>query len=666
MQVNVEQALKRAKKHAKKGELAQAEESYLAVLESFPQNKRAQDGLAELREMSLVEAPPPPERVQELIGLFTQGRLQEVLERGNGLIEAFPRTAVLYNIVGAANVGLKRLDEALQNYRKALEINPTYAEAHNNMANAQKDKGDIDAAIASYREAIRLKPDYAEAYNNMGTALLAKGDMKAALESYGEAIRLKPDYAGAYNNLGAAQQARGDLAAAIRNFQQALKINPDYVDALGNMSAALKDQGKLDAALAGYRKVVKLRPDMAAAHNGLGAVLKAQGDLQGAIEHYKTAIRISPDYAGGYNNMGNALQAQGDFEGAIGNFEHALKLSPGHVGVHRNLSLIKKYKAGDPQIEQMKKLAEQDRLSMQDKIQLGFALGKACGDTGETAEAFKWLALGNALRKKELKYDIATDRALFAQIKESFSQPPAQLETAEPAKHRPVFIVGMPRSGTSLAEQILASHSGVYGAGELPLLYASLRKAGWPTPLFGADHLGRLRAEYLTGLAAFGVSEASVTDKMPLNFRWVGHVLCAFPEAVVIHTMRDARATCWSVYKHYFSSRGNGYAYDIDDIVAYYKMYVDLMAFWRENFPGRIYDLSYEALTQEQEEETRKLLAHAGLTWEDACLEFHKTERAVLTTSSPQVRQKMYRGSSEEWRKYEEFLGPMMEGLAGL
>ncbi len=618
---------------------------------------------AALQAMSGVGAAPPPERVQELIGLFTQGRLRDVLSRGSRLIEAFPRAAVLYNIVGAAHAGLKQPDAALQNYRQALEINPSYAEAHNNKANALKDKGDIAAAIASYREAIRLKPDYAEAYNNMGTALQANGDTEAALECYRKAISLKPDYAGAYSNMGAAQLATGELSAAMENFQQALGINPDNVDALGNLSAALKEQGKLAAALAGYRKVILLRPDMASAHNGLGTVLQAQGDIQGALECYKTAIRLAPDYAGGYNNMGNALQAQGDFEGALGNFGQALKLAPYHVEVHRNVSHIKKYQAGDPQIEQMQKLAERASLSLQDKIQLGFALGKAYGDTGDTAEAFRWLSLGNALRKKELKYDIAADRALFTQIKAGFSQALPQQGGA--LGHRPVFIVGMPRSGTSLAEQILASHSGVYGAGELPLLYASLKKAGWPTPLFDASHLARLREEYLKGLSAFGVSEASITDKMPLNFRWTGFILSAFPEAVVIHTTRDARATCWSVFKHYFSSRGNAYAYDIEDVVAYYKMYADLMAFWHKKFPGRIYDLSYEALTQNQEAETRKLLGHAGLEWEDQCLEFHKTERAVLTTSSPQVRKKMYQGSSEEWKKYAEQLKPMIEQLEG-
>lgn len=549
-------------------------------------------------------AAPAPSQMQELISIYTQGKLEDVLTQGAALIAEFPRAPVLHNIVGAANMGLKRLDTALQNYRQALEINPHYAEAHNNMANALKDKGDLEAAIASYQEAIRLKPDYAEAHNNMGTVLLAQGHAEAAIASFERAIELKPDYARACNN-------------------------------------------------------------MAAAHNDLGMELSSQGDFAGAKAHYKTAIKLNPAHFSGYNNLGDVLKVQGDLAGAIESFEQALKLDPGNIRVHRNLSVIKKYKAGDPQIEQMRKIAAQEELSLQDKIRLGFALGKACDDILEVDEAFKWLSLGNRLRKEELAYDILSDLPQFSQVKESFAQVPLPPVAGRQAGHRPVFILGMPRSGTTLVEQILASHSAVFGAGELPLATSSLKTAGWPPRPSEDGYLSRFREEYLRGLSAFGVSETFITDKMPLNFRWVGFILSAMPEAVVIHTRRDARATCWSVFKNYFSSSGNGYSCDLADAVAYYKMYADMMDFWHEKFPGRIYDLSYEALTQNQEEETRKLLRHVGLDWEDACLEFHKSDRAVLTSSLAQVRQKMYGGSSEEWKKYERHLGPMIEGLQG-
>ena len=229
----------------------------------------------------------------------------------------------------------------------------------------------------------------------------------------------------------------------------------------------------------------------------------------------------------------------------------------------------------------------------------------------------------------------------------------------------PIFVLGMPRSGTTLVEQVLASHSRVFGAGELELLESAVAAHGSTEIPPSIDSFTRIRDAYRQGLAKLGVAEAFVTDKMPLNFRWIGYICTALPEARIVHVQRDARATCWSCFKHYFSSRGNGFASDLRDVARYYRLYADLMAFWHDRFPGRIHDLSYEALTEHQEDQTRSLLAYLGLDWEDACLAFHLAERSVQTASATQVRQRLYQGSSEAWRRYEAHLGPMLEVLAG-
>ena len=168
---------------------------------------------------------------------------------------------------------------------------------------------------------------------------------------------------------------------------------------------------------------------------------------------------------------------------------------------------------------------------------------------------------------------------------------------------------------------------------------------------------------YLESLAALNIPENIITDKMSLNFRWIGFILSAFPKARIINLTRDSRATCWSIYKHCFAGKGNGYAYDMDDLVEFYKLYIDLMSFWRERYPNSIYDLCYEDLTENQKQETRRLLEFCGLEWEEQCLDFHITKRAVRTSSFAQVRKRMYKGSSEAWRKYEEHLQPMINGL---
>ena len=223
----------------------------------------------------------------------------------------------------------------------------------------------------------------------------------------------------------------------------------------------------------------------------------------------------------------------------------------------------------------------------------------------------------------------------------------------------------MPRSGTTLVEQILASHSQVYGVGEMKLLGQSVNSIKRTSGQLSSDQLQSIRKSYLSGLKRIGAAEPYITDKMPLNFTRIGYIFAALPEAKVIHVIRDARATCWSNFKSFFTEKGNDFAYDLQDVAEYYKMYIDLMSFWHKKFPGRIYDLNYEALTEHQEDETRRLLEHVGLSWEDQCLEFYKTKRTIRTVSAAQVRQKMYQGSSKEWRKYEKHLEPMVEVLRG-
>ena len=223
----------------------------------------------------------------------------------------------------------------------------------------------------------------------------------------------------------------------------------------------------------------------------------------------------------------------------------------------------------------------------------------------------------------------------------------------------------MPRSGTTLVEQIVSSHSLVYGAGELALLDQGLELLNATSSELSNHNMRDLHRTYCDGLRRFDTAELCVTDKMPLNFRWIGFILRAIPDAKIIHVRRDARATCWSVFKHYFSTTGNGYAHDLHDLGEYYKMYHDLMAFWHARHPGRVYDIKYEDLTVDQESETRKLILYLGLEWQDQCLEFYNNKRAVKTASNLQVREKLYTGSSEKWRNYAPYLVDLEAALAG-
>ena len=506
--------------------------------------------------------------------------------------------------------------------------------------------------------------------------LYHKGKIREALDILNTLITRYPDVPELYNIAGSCYAGLGRPGAAVKSFNQALKIQPDYAPAHSNLGNVLRNAGQLKAAIESYKRALKVMPDDAMAHSNLGNAYRDLGQPEAAIESYRQAIKIQPDNAEAHNNLGTSLRETGQMEAAARSYEQAINIQPNNAMAHRNISSLKQYHADDPQINLMEKVLSYPALNDSDRKHLCFALAKANEDLGNQEKMFKYLNEGNHLRKKELNYTIDQDKQLFSVIKEIFR---TKKITTEPSKHveaatiQPVFIVGMPRSGTSLVEQVLASHSKVHGAGELstisslvgPILKGFLTKGGNPDQKpVSENQVTAIRDGYLESLSSLGAPENIITDKMPLNFRWIGFILLALPEAKIIHINRDARATCWSIYKNYFPGTGNRYAYNLDDLGKYYRLYTDLMGFWHQYFPNKIYNICYENLTNNQREETRKLLQYCELDWEDNCLNFHNNKRAVRTASATQVQNKMYQGSSEAWKRYEKYLQPLIKSLA--
>ncbi|MBT5666830.1 MAG: tetratricopeptide repeat protein [Rhodospirillaceae bacterium] len=283
------------------------------------------------------EDQPNENPVEALLALYNQGRLAEVIERTNALVEKFPDEIVLFNILGAANAGLKRFDDAIESYNRAILIDPSVAALHNNLGNAQQDKGDLAAAIASFGKALELDPDYAEAHSGLGGALKDSGDIPAAIDSYNRALAINPDFAEALNNLGNAYREQGDFPAAVERYKRALAIRGDYAEAHYNLGRAQHEMGDVPAAIESYRSAVAINKDFVEAHNSLGGALRVVGDLDSAIESYTSAIYLNPDYAGYHFNLGAALKDKGDLDDAIECYAHALQLRPDFAEAHRNL-----------------------------------------------------------------------------------------------------------------------------------------------------------------------------------------------------------------------------------------------------------------------------------------------------------------------------------------
>ena len=559
--------------------------------------------------------------------LLGQNRFKELLKTCTLMLEKFPKSSKLLNIKGIAHHGLAEFDKAINCYENALIANPSYGEAYNNMGNTFKIKGNIDRAIESFKKAIVLKPEFAEAYNNMGVTYQASGENSLAILQFQKAINIKIDFVDAYINKGNAFRVVGDLNSSIKQFQKVLEIAPNSADAFFSMGLTLRDQGFFEE----------------------------------AIINFKNAITIKPEHFEAYNFMGNALKSVGRTERAISIFEKALCIKEDFFEIHRHLAYSKKYDGSEAQIETLLKLRERPGLSNEDQININFTLAKIYDDLKKYEKSFLFLVEGNRLRKNQLRYNINDDIELFNSLKARFKDHNLKEMVLDNAydtnKVTPIFIMGMPRSGTTLIEQIISSHSKVYGAGELNFLSKSVELNDLVNVDFTDHSLTEFRNYYFEQLKTLETNQMFITDKMPLNFRWCGFILKAIPEAKIIHVTRDRMATCFSLFKSYFSSTGNRYAYELKDIADYYNLYQELMEFWSLNFPEKIYELNYDHLTEYPQKEIEDVIKFTGLKWEDQCLDYQKNVRPVMTLSKTQVREKIYQGSSQKWKNYEEFLG---------
>ncbi len=612
------------------------------------------------------------QEMYQIINLYRSGQMRETEDICRKLIDSYPTDIMLLNVLGAALQAQTKTEEAVKCYTKAIALNPSYSDTYNNRGVALKCLGRFKEAVADYEIAIRIKPDYAEAYSNLANAQISLNDINLAISNCEKAIQLNPKFADPYNSMGSALHLLGKLEDALSFFNRCIELNPNLSLAHANKGRVLRDLGCFSAALNSIDLAIEYGPEQAEYYNSRGTVLFELKRPSEAVSSYSKATLLRPNYADAYTNRGNAYLELGELDRARADHSMAIQIQPHLVEAHHSLSLLKKYNSGDLQIEIMEELLRESKVSEFNRMILFFTLAKAYEDLGQLDKAFDYLLKGNRHRRSQLNYCPKESTELFTKIKDVFAE--CKIEELVPcdgasADFQPIFILGMPRSGTSLVEQILASHSLVHGAGELETLgklgASMLSDPEILNPRNLKLNIDRIktRNQYIEAVRSLNTTKKIITDKMPINFLWIGLIQIALPEAKIIHVKRDPRATCWSVFKSLFSSDGNRFAYDLEDIAEYYIQYRKLMSFWHKLYPGKIYELNYEELTENQEIESRKLLEFCDLHWEESCLNFHMTQRVVNTASSAQVRKQMFKGSSYVWKKYETLLSPYFNRL---
>jgi tetratricopeptide (TPR) repeat protein len=620
---------------------------------------------------------PDPAEVLNNQGMMLTGtnRHEEALANFDAALSLNPDFVEAHNNRAVVLVAIKRRDEALLSYGKALALRPGMIRVLNNRGNLLQELDRVDEALADYDKALALDPNFVGAINGRGSALQKLNRTSEAERVLRRAIELQPDHVEAYCNLGIVFADYGRLQEAEAAIRHAIELKPDHVVSLVNLAKVLTDLGKYDEAEEVARRAVALDPDYAEAHFNLGNALMLLGRHHEAEAVTRRAIALKPTLAGAHHNLGVALMDLGRLAEAREASERAIALAPREPMHFRQLGEVIKYTNGDPFLTALEVLSKGEAsLAVTKQIDLHFALAKAYADIGRPEDEFRRLLAGNRLKRTRIEYDEAAVLGVIDRVQQVFTPEfiRASQGMGEPSA-APIFIVGMPRSGTSLIEQILASHPQVYGAGELKLLdraiadvHCSMREvSAYPDIALhmSDEHFRKLGQNYLARVRHLTPAASHITDKMPANFVFAGLIHLALPNATIIHAVRDPVDTCISCFSKLFTE-GNFQTYDLAELGRYYRHYKTLMQHWHAVLPpGRILDVHYEDTVADVEGVARRIVAHCGLPWDPRCLEFYSTKRIVRTSSAAQVRRPIYASSIGRRHSYGALLEPLLAEL---
>jgi tetratricopeptide (TPR) repeat protein len=619
--------------------------------------------LDSLRQALAIEPDDADALVDAADALRGLGRAREAVPLYQRALLLSPQLPEAQNNLGNAFLELGEYADAVGRYQRALGLKPQDAQILCNLSNALRQLGRLDEAAATSRRAIALDPGLSIAHNNLGLALAALGRREQAVASYRQALQLVPAYVEALNNLGNVLRDLGERRSAVPLYAQAIGLDPGRAESHCNLGNVLFELRESDEAVASYRQALALQPDYAPAHLGLAFALRQQRRPADAEVSCQAALAVNANYVEAISFLGELRADGGQFDQAEKLFQRALEINPDFSFALASIATHRKMTGDDTDWLQRAEALLAKQLPLGHEISLRYALGKYFDDLQQYDEAFSQYRQANELTKRYgIKYNSANLTQRIDLIIRSFDPMLVRewRDRASPSEV-PVFIIGMPRSGTSLTEQILASHPAVFGGGEVTFwnaAYDAYRDAELEGKA-GANLIPGMARNYLEHLASLSGGAPRVVDKMPANFMYAGLIHAVFPQARIIHMQRHPLDTCLSIYFQNFFNIGP-YANDLDDLAHYYSEYFRITSHWRAVLPATtLLEVPYEALIEDQEGWTRRMLDFIGLPWDPKCLDFHRTDRVVITASRWQVRQKITAASAGRWRNYEKYVAPL-------
>lgn len=564
--------------------------------------------------------------------------------------------------------------EARQLLEEVLATLPQHADALHLLGILAQQTGKSSEALELLSRSITIAPENPIFHQNLGNLQAQLGDLLSAARSYQRSLELDPQNMQCWLQLGELLDQNGEHVSAEQCYANALKLDMNDEDNWMKLARCLRRQDRLDEAISVYLERLKCSPTNVRLLIDTGLALTKRGNLSQSAKALQEAVRLDPASAEAQYNLGVVYAEQGDFEAAKKAYEESLRLDPASTQPYPNLAAITRFKGGEALIGEME---HRLKVGAAEDINLHFALGKAHDDAGDYDASFEHYLKGNAQARTHLRYSTEAQWGFCRSVMQHFDRDTVTRLAKDGLDSKvPLFIVGMPRSGTSLVEQILASHPQVYGAGELTLLQRELMSAlGAPSlkDLVGVD-LARftampaaqrqaVAAKTLSAMRRLAPDAARITDKMPQNFLLLGLLHAFFPAAKIVHCRRDPLDTCVSCFTVLFGD-GQEFAYDLAELGEYYGMYAALMKHWEQVLPaGSLLTVDYEDVVTDIRKSAERLLEHCGLPWDEACVAFHETKRPVQTASVYQVRQPLYKSSMGRWRRFERHLGPLEETL---
>lgn len=620
----------------------------------------------------------PPPILRRAVEAHQMGQHQVAAKLYRNSLKQEGETPVALYRFGMLRFEQQRYSDAAKLFRKATQKEPGSGPLHHYLGICLAALEKSDEAIAAYRTALRVAPNQAETHNNLGHALQWAGQLEEARKSYETALSIKPDYFEALNNLANTLNLLGLPEEALPLFEDALSRQPKYVEAMVNYGNVLIQLGRFDEAIAQYNKAIQTAPSDREAQESLARTLQLLDRGAEAVPLWEKIVSNHPNYDLAFIGLGTTLRELGQLDEAVAAFERAIEISPRNVSGYYNLGLSRSYKREEPLFAALLNL--ENRMPGSDpqtKAEYHFALGRAFAGVKEYDRSFQEYETANELKRQAIAYDEEDILGRFSRIQTVFDASYINSRNGfGSSSDRPIFILGMPRSGTTLAEQILSSHPSVYGAGELTgmgnaISYVMQKADDGRFPedavLLEESDFATLGNEYLSVLNKFAPESADrVIDKMPNNFLTAGLINLMLPNAKIVHMRRDLRDVAISNFVIMFNT-GMEHTYNLAELGRYLRAYSHHMDHWRQVLPqGAMLEIQYEDLISDLETYARSLVAYCDLPWDDACLSFYETERSVRTASVTQVRQPIYTSSAGRWREYEKHLDPLLNELDGL